>query len=154
MPSRSPPLALTVGDDDTAFPCASLRLLGVGLLGATLLACADAPPPPPSIPARTDRVSLSSTGETGSVPPFNRDAAARGLSAVDVSSCAAHGGPTGPGHVTIVMATDGGVSSVHADKAPYADTIVGACIEEKFRGVRVPAFEGPPVTLGKQFRVE
>jgi len=136
-------------------PGTSICALGVGPLCATLLACASAPPPPPSIPTRAEGASLSSsTSETGSLPPFNRQAAARSLGAVDVSSCATPGGPTGPGHVSIVIATDGGVSSVRADKAPYADTIVGSCIEEKFRGVRVPAFEGSPIPIGKQFRLE
>ncbi len=73
---------------------------------------------------------------------------------MDVSTCAAPGGPTGPGHVTLVFAIDGGVSSVRIDRDPYADTLVGTCIAEKFRGLRVPAFEGPAVTVGKSFRVE
>jgi hypothetical protein len=90
----------------------------------------------------------------GTFPTFDRGAAARALGAVDVSSCAAPGGPTGPGHVTIVMATDGGVASVRVDKGPYVDTVAAACIEEKFRGVRVPAFEGPPMPIGKAFRMD
>jgi hypothetical protein len=54
----------------------------------------------------------------------------------------------------MVFAIDGGVSSVRLDSAPYVDTSVGACVAEKFRGLRVPAFEAPAVTVGKSFRVE
>ncbi len=56
--------------------------------------------------------------------------------------------------MTIVLDTDGGVSSVRVDRAPFEDTVVGLCIAERFRGVRVPAFEGPPVTAGKAFRLD
>jgi hypothetical protein len=127
---------------------------------AVLLACASVPPPPRSSPPRPDSDPTppgshgASASEAGTVPPFDRGAAARALASVDVSSCATAGGPTGPGHVTVVFAIDGGVSSVRIDRAPYEDTIVGRCIAEQFRGLRVPAFEGPAVTVGKGFRVE
>jgi hypothetical protein len=132
-------------------------------LSVALLACASAPTPSRlSSPNGGDTTSTASPTaadpaplrEPGTVAPFDRGAAARALSLVDVASCATRGGPTGPGHVTLVMANDGGVSSVRVDRAPYEDTIVGECIAEKFRGVRVPAFEGPPVPIGKSFVLE
>lgn len=74
--------------------------------------------------------------------------------AVDLSSCATPGGPTGVGHLSMVFAPDGGVSSVHVDRSAFEDTLVGICVAERFRGVRVPAFEGPAVPVGKWFRLE
>jgi hypothetical protein len=95
-----------------------------------------APPPPPPTPG---------------AGPFDRGAAAAGLAAVNVAACARRGGPGGPGHVRLTFAPSGFVVSAIVDSSPVAGTAVAACVEQLFRQVRVPAFSGAPVTVGKAF---
>jgi hypothetical protein len=82
---------------------------------------------------------------------FNRGAAAASLGAVNLSKCAAPGGPFGEGHVKITFAPSGKVSSIEVDSPPFAGTGVGGCIADKFRGARIPTFDGGAVTIGKSF---
>lgn len=86
-------------------------------------------------------------------PPFDRAAAVAALVAVDVQSCKKTGGPTGLGHVTVTFVNNGTVSAAIVGP-PYAGTSVGGCVATKYRAVRVPAFGGSPVTIGKFFYIE
>lgn len=61
------------------------------------------------------------------------------------------GGPNGAGHVTIIFATTGAVSAVTVNGPPYAGTPSAACVAQKLRGIRIPAFCGSPVRIGKSF---
>ena len=45
------------------------------------------------------------------------------------------------------------VSTVEVDQPPYSGTSVGGCVAAKFRGARVPAFAGSPVSVGKSFSI-
>jgi hypothetical protein len=81
--------------------------------------------------------------------PFDRAAAAAALGAIDVRACA--GGPSGSGHVSVTFEGGGTVADATIDQPPFAGTPAGACVERVFRGVRVPAFDGPPVKVGKSF---
>lgn len=83
--------------------------------------------------------------------PFDRGAAATALASIDVAACATPEGPTGTGHVTLTFSPDGRLSTAVAEGAPFARTPVGACVVRKFGGVRVPAYSGGDVTVGKSF---
>jgi hypothetical protein len=80
---------------------------------------------------------------------FDRGAAAAALGSVDLRHCRSKGALEGGGHVTITFETSGKVSSVVVDGGPYPGTTAGACIAAAFRKVRVPAFTGAPVRVGK-----
>lgn len=96
------------------------------------------------------RVGDADVGATGN---FDHDAAARALADVPLDACRQDGGPTGEGHVAITFEPDGSVRSVLVDAAPYAGTSVGECLAQRFRAVRVPAFGGAPVKVGKRFSI-
>jgi hypothetical protein len=78
-----------------------------------------------------------------------------------IEACTWPDGPTGTGHITLTIASDGSTAASVPDSAPFAGTPVGVCIAEKFRAVRVPAFNCTefkgvvtPVTqikIGKRF---
>jgi hypothetical protein len=85
---------------------------------------------------------------------FDRAAASSALGNVNVQSCKKPNGPTGAGHVNVTFGPSGAVSEAQIDSAHYAGTSVGGCIAGKFRGAHVPAFSGPPVTIGKSFSID
>jgi predicted Zn finger-like uncharacterized protein len=89
----------------------------------------------------------------GSTAPFDRGAASAALGGVNVQSCKKPDGPTGSGHVKVTFSPDGSVSSAVVDGGPFPGTPVGGCIAGKYRGARVPAFAGGPVSVGKSFTV-
>jgi hypothetical protein len=64
--------------------------------------------------------------------------------------CRRPGGETGSGKVLVTIAPSGSVTAVNV-LPPFAGTAVGACIASHFKRVKVPAFQGAPVTLGKNF---
>ncbi len=72
---------------------------------------------------------------------------------VDVQMCKESGGPTGAGHARLTFANDGTVTDVKLDAGPFGGTSVGACIEARFRTVKVAPFSGKPVQTGKSFVV-
>jgi len=39
------------------------------------------------------------------------------------------------------------------DQPPFAGTAVGGCVAGRFRGARIPAFDGVNLTIGKRFTV-
>jgi hypothetical protein len=84
---------------------------------------------------------------------FDRGAAARGLSGVNVQQCKRAGGPVGSGHVKVTFDPSGVVSAVIVDSGPYPGTPVGTCVAAAFRRVRVPGFTGAPVNVGKSFTI-
>jgi hypothetical protein len=86
--------------------------------------------------------------------PFDRGVAASALAAVNVQSCARPDGPTGLGHVSVTFAPSGVVASAIVDGGAFPVTAVGSCISIRFRGTRVPAFDGGPVTVGRSFFVK
>jgi predicted Zn finger-like uncharacterized protein len=91
----------------------------------------------------------------GAGAPFDAQAAktALGGAAANASSCKEPGGPTGSGRVSITFAASGRPTSV-AVTGDLAGTTVGSCVARLFRGARVPAFSGEPVTVSKTFSVE
>jgi predicted Zn finger-like uncharacterized protein len=91
----------------------------------------------------------------GAGAAFDAQAAktALGAAAGNASSCKEAGGPTGTGRVSITFAASGRPTSV-AVTGDLAGTTVGSCVARLFRGARVPAFSGEPVTVSKTFSVQ
>ena len=87
-------------------------------------------------------------------PTFDRDAAAAALAGVDLGKCHVTNAPRGEGHVTLTFATSGSVTTAVVDRGPAVGTPVGRCIAAKYKTVKVPAFHGAPVQVGKAFRFE
>jgi hypothetical protein len=79
-------------------------------------------------------------------------AAALGRAAGMVGVCSRPGGDTGPGKALITIGPNGRVQNVSV-QGKFAGTAVGDCIATQFRGVKVPAFTGDAVTVGKSFVV-
>ena len=90
-------------------------------------------------------------GEAG---PFNRGAAMAQLGSAmsKASGCRSDDGPSGRGSASVTFAPSGAVSSASVG-APFAGTSVGACLSGVYKGLRVPAFSGSPVTLSASFNV-
>jgi hypothetical protein len=84
---------------------------------------------------------------------FDRGAAAGALGSVNPRTCRGLGAARGAGHVTVTFAPDGSVSNAVVDQPPYAGTPMAGCISNAYRMIRVPAFTGAPVTVGKTFTV-
>jgi hypothetical protein len=82
--------------------------------------------------------------------PFDRDATARELyfraNAV-AGSCRGEA----VGHVSIYFANTGQAVAAVVDEGDADTRAAASCIEQIFLGTRVPAFSGPPVSVGKSF---
>ncbi len=86
--------------------------------------------------------------------PFDRSAAQGALNGVDLKACKRADGPNGSGHMTIVFAPNGTVSSAVVNGSPFSGTPVGSCIAGKYRNAHVAPFSGDPVTVGKSFSID
>jgi hypothetical protein len=88
--------------------------------------------------------------------PFDTSAAVTALSvaALQSGSCRKAGDPTGMARVVVTFAPSGRVTSSTVSGAPFAGTTTGGCIAGQFRAARVPAFEGPMVTVARSVVVE
>ncbi|MBX3219337.1 MAG: hypothetical protein KF795_02385 [Labilithrix sp.] len=105
-------------------------------------------------PATEPATATAAAEPTEKLPDgsFDRGSTARALGVVDRSL--ANCGPTGgTGHAMITFRPDGGVASVVVDAGPFVGTPVGACIEQRFREVRIRPYDGEPVKVGKSFRL-
>lgn len=82
------------------------------------------------------------------------DAARAGVAlegvAQKASSCAASGGPTGRGRADVRFSHSGRATNVEVS-VPYAETLVGACLERLFLETRVPPYGGREVIVTKTF---
>ncbi len=105
----------------------------------------------PAAPAAVQQApAVAATGR----PPFDVAAAGSALGSVDVSGCKSAGGPTGAGKARISFAPDGSVLQVYINDPPYAGTPTGGCIAGKLRAVRIPAYTGGVMTVGKSFVIQ
>ncbi len=104
--------------------------------------------------AKTEAASAAAAAAapagTGS---FDRGAASAALSSAagGVGGCKKADGPTGSGRVSVTFAPSGSVTNAVVEGPPFAGTAVGGCVAAKFRGARVPAFAGAPITVKKSF---
>jgi hypothetical protein len=120
----------------------------------TLIACGGSSPEPAAAPATsaatgTPGAAAAANNGASGTGPFDRAAAAKALAAVDVKAC--YEKPPALDaqlHIDLTFMPNGVVSEATAD-APYANTEAGKCAEEKFRAVRVPPYDGPPVRMGR-----
>jgi predicted Zn finger-like uncharacterized protein len=85
------------------------------------------------------------------VGAFDGAAAARALSAVSLRACSRAGGPVGPGHARVTFEPGGNVSGVVVDSPELSGTATERCVAQAYRRVRIGAFSGPALTVGKRF---
>ena len=123
---------------------------------ATIQTTSATPAKPPD-PAKAVGARAVAAGKAENAPssestaPFDRGTAQAALSGVDVKACKRADGPVGSGHVTIMFAPNGTVSSAAVDAPPFSGTPVGSCIAGKYRDTHVAPFSGGPVAVGKSF---
>lgn len=104
---------------------------------------------PPSTATEPVKRNVPSPDDT----PFDRGAAAAALGGIDVQTCRRLDGPTGSGHLRVVFSPTGVVTSAEVDDRLFADTPAGSCVAAKFKGARIQAFSGAPVSVGKTFTI-
>jgi hypothetical protein len=110
----------------------------------------------PTCPAGSTWNGTSCAGNvpaTAAAGAFNPGAAAGALGSVNPRTCRGLGVVRGAGHVSVTFAPDGSVSNAVVDQPPFAGTPMAGCISNAYRMIRVPAFTGAPVTVGKGFMV-
>lgn len=91
-------------------------------------------------------------GTDTSVSDFDKSAATSAINGVDLNKCKATNAPKGDGHVMITFTSSGEASNVSIDKGPWVGTPVAKCMAKQFKTVKVPAFKGEAVTVGKSFK--
>lgn len=90
-----------------------------------------------------------------STPGFDRDAAARALSGVSLGRCKVPNGPKGPGHVKVTFGINGAVQTATVDQGAYTKSPpVAKCIAGEYQKIKIPAYAGSPITVGKSFVIE
>ena len=102
-------------------------------------------------------LAILSFGIDGSAelpPGLDKKVVSEALDAVSLNMCKKPGGPTGEGHVLVTLAPNGKVKSAVVDTAPFAGSKAAGCIAKAFQKVRVPAFKGETIVLGKKFRID
>jgi hypothetical protein len=88
-------------------------------------------------------------------PPFDAAAAKAALASAagSAANCKSADGPTGSGKVQVTFAPSGKATSANITEGDFAGTSVGSCVAKLFRGAKVPAFSGDPVTVSKSFSI-
>lgn len=92
---------------------------------------------------------------SGGDTPFDRGAASAALNgaAGSAKGCKKADGPTGSAKVQVTFAPSGKATQATVG-APFAGTGVGSCIASAFKGLKVPPFSGPPVTVSKTVNIK
>ena len=86
---------------------------------------------------------------------FDKGAASKALSSVDLGHCKVPNGPKGPGHVKVTFELTGAVQSAVVDQGPYLKSPpVSKCIAGMYRKIKIPSYSGAPVTVGKSFTID
>ena len=119
------------------------------LLGAlTIAGSADAGPKKPKPPKDPKPTSEEAA-------PFDKQAAATSLAAVDLGKCKSTNAPKGDGHVRVTFLPKGTATEAVVDKGTLAKTPVAKCIAQEFKKATIPPFSGGgSVQVGKSFRFE
>jgi hypothetical protein len=84
-------------------------------------------------------------------PSFDKAGAAAALESVELRKCLVPNAPRGDGHVMLTIQASGEISEAKVDQGPFVGTPVERCISGQFKKVKVPAFSGASITLGKAF---
>lgn len=102
-----------------------------------------------------DKPETPKPSSGGGGKAFDVGAAKSALAAAagQVSSCKSGDGPTGAGKVQVTFAPSGRVTNARVISGPFGGTTVGGCVARTFRGAKVPAFDGDPVTVAKSFNI-
>ncbi len=117
----------------------------------TILAIAgssDAGPKKPKAPKEPKPVA------TAEEIPFDKAVASSLLSSVDLAKCKSTNAPRGEGHILVKFTAAGTAAEAQVDKGPWLKTPVAKCIASEFKKVKVPAFTGDDVKVGKSFRFD
>ncbi|MBS2017686.1 MAG: hypothetical protein JST00_32705 [Deltaproteobacteria bacterium] len=122
---------------------------------AMLLSCKGEPWMSPLPPATTRVVVDCSPGDPlciRTLPPFSREEAAAALSKIEQQAghCLAPFRAVQV-HAAITVGPDGVVTSAHLDQWADLTPIERACVTTKLRTMRVPRFEGRPISIGRTF---
>ena len=93
--------------------------------------------------------------EEAAKPPFDTTAAKAALAsaASGVGGCKKPFNPTGSGRIQVTFSPSGKATAATFTEGSFDGTPVGACVAKLFRGARVPAFSGDPVTVAKSFTI-
>jgi hypothetical protein len=98
----------------------------------------------PADPPKTEEVTAE----------FDKAAAVTAITEVDLSKCKTTNVAKGEGHVMITFAPSGNAQNAVVDKGPWVGTPAAKCMAKVFKKVKVPAFKGEPITVGKVFHLE
>ncbi|WP_437316146.1 zinc-ribbon domain-containing protein [Sorangium sp. So ce385] len=152
-PAAEEPAASAAAPDQTAPSAAAEKPAEKERPSSAPVAAADKPAAAADKPAASK--PAAEPAPSGGGGEFNRGAAssALGAAAGSAKSCKKAGGPTGTGKVKVTFAPSGNVTSAEVQGAPFAGTSVGGCVARLFRGARVPAFGGGPVSVSKSFTI-
>lgn len=123
--------------------------LGVLVCAAAIAANAEAAPKKKKAPepTKTEEAAPATT-------EFDKAAAAQAITELSLQKCKATNAAKGEGHVTITFLPNGTASAVQIDKGPWIGTPVAKCLAKEFKKVKVPAFKGDAITVGKVFHFE
>ena len=119
----------------------------------TMAAGSDAAPKKPKKRPKPAATEAAPTGDDAS-SPFDKQAASSALSSIDLLKCKSTNAPRGEGHVLVKFAPAGTATEATVDKGPLVGTPVAKCIAKEFKKVKIPAFAGEVVQVGKSFRFE
>jgi predicted Zn finger-like uncharacterized protein len=111
--------------------------------------------PAQSKPAPKEEAPAEAPAPEPEKPPFDMSAAKAALegAAASAGSCKSADGPSGRGKVQVTFAPTGRVTSANVVEGAFGGTPVGGCVAKLFRGAKVPAFSGDPVTVAKAFTI-
>lgn len=107
-------------------------------------------PVPAADPGCPEQKELPAVSAGTSTAPFDRGAAQQAIAGARLDCCK-HDPPAVTAHVTLTFDPAGHVSRAVLDQGSLADTPVGDCVVTQYKAIRVPAFGGAPVKVGKSF---
>jgi hypothetical protein len=134
------------------FAALGMIILGLSLAAGIVMArITGRPAPMPMATAEAIELEPEHTSNPPADGDFNRSEVASAFAGVRLEDCA-RGNVRGWGHAKITIAPSGQVTTVTLDyPGNYHGTPAGACIEERFRSVRVAPFTGVARVVGKSF---
>jgi hypothetical protein len=82
---------------------------------------------------------------------FDKGSASAAIAGVELRKCLVPTAPRGEGHVFLTFAPSGEVSVAQVDKGPFVGTPVEKCISAQYMKIKIAAFSGDAVKVGKSF---
>jgi len=124
--------------------------LAVGIVFARVTGAPVAVSVPQVTPVELAPVEMN---EPADPSDFDRQYVAGVLDRVNIHDCVKPADSPASGHIKLLISPTGTIASALVDQGPLRDTPAGACIEERFRGARVPPFTGAMRAVGRSFHV-